>query len=120
MNLPMSSVIRQLNNPRALAMSTTDSRFRARIANVRPVLWTLAAAVLISASPMARADQDCKWYAQTTAKQMQLNQTKNCNLKGDGWTLDMPKAVAWCQSVPPEEWRKAIADRQTLLQTCGS
>ena len=78
------------------------------------------AMALAVTSTAARADQDCAWFAQTTAKQVQLNQSKNCNLKGEAWTIDMAKLVAWCQSVPPDEWRKAVTDRQNQLKTCGS
>jgi len=80
----------------------------------------LAAGLVVAAAGSARADQDCNWYAQTTAKQVQLNQSKDCNLKGDIWTIDMSKLVSWCQSVPPDEWRKAVTDRQNQLKTCGS
>ena len=80
----------------------------------------LVAATLLAGSPAARADQDCNWYAQTTAKQLQMNQSKNCNLKGEGWTMDKTKSVAWCQSVPPDEWLKAVRDRENQLKTCGS
>ena len=83
-------------------------------------LAAVTATALLAGSLAARADQDCNWYAQTTAKQVQLNQSKNCNLKGDIWKIDMSKLVAWCQSVPPDEWRKAVTDRQKQLQTCGS
>src|SRR5450631_1971470 len=101
-------------------MSTTSRRFNAGAAPTTGLAAALAAVALLAASQAARADQDCNWFAQTTAKQMQLNQSKNCNLKGDMWTIDMNKLVAWCQSVPPDEWRKAVTDRQKQLQTCGS
>ena len=100
---------------------TTMSRIsRASRAGGTGLTAALGLAVLLGAVPAARADQDCNWYAQTTAKQMQQNQSKNCNLKGDGWTVDKAKLVAWCQSVPPDEWRKAVTDREKELQTCGS
>jgi len=86
--------------------------------------WVAALAVaglgLAAGGPPARADEDCNWYAQMSAKQMQENQAKKCGLKGEGWSIDKAALLAWCQSVPPDEWRKAVTDRQKQLQTCGS
>ena len=82
-------------------MSTTSRIFNKGAAPTTGLAVVLAAVALLTASQAARADQDCNWFAQTTAKQMQLNQSKNCNLKGDVWSIDMSKLVAWCQSVHP-------------------
>jgi len=101
-------------------MSTTTTSLRTDFAKQAGLMGALVAVALLAASPAARADQDCNWYAQTTAKQLQQNQTKNCNLKGDAWNMDKTKLVAWCQSVPPDEWRKAVTDRENQLKTCGS
>jgi hypothetical protein len=74
---------------------------------------------LLSGSAVARADEDCNWYALTSAKQMQTNQSKNCGLKGDGWSTNQAVHLTYCQSVPPEEWRKAVAERAKLLKPCA-
>ena len=83
---------------------------------------TMAAAItiaMLAGGTAARADEDCNWYALTSAKQMQQNQSKNCGLKGEGWSTDQAVHAAYCQSVPPDEWRKAVEDRKKQLQTCG-
>jgi len=81
----------------------------------------LAAAALLAAVSIARAEDECTKYAQLAAKQLQLNQSKNCGLKGEAWNPNTNKAalIAWCQSVQPDEWRKALSDREKQLQTCG-
>lgn len=86
----------------------------------RPLTMALAVAALLAATSLARAEDDCSKYAQLAAKQLQLNQSKNCGLKGDAWN-PLPKAglIKWCQGVSPDEWRKAISDREKQLQTCG-
>ena len=83
-------------------------------------IYALAVAMaLLAGGTVARADEDCNWYALTSAKQEQQNKAKNCGLKGDGWSTDQAVHIGYCQSVSPEEWRKAVADRQKLLTTCG-
>ncbi len=49
----------------------------------------------------AMAQEDCSWYALTSAKQQQENESKACNLTGDGWTTDIAVHTTWCESVPP-------------------
>ena len=88
------------------------------VRSVSPMAAVVAITLLAGAT-MARADEDCNWYALTSAKQMQQNQSKNCGLKGDGWSTDQAVHVTYCQGVTPEEWRKAVEDRQKQLQTCG-
>jgi len=101
-------------------MTNNGRIFQAGRAQSAGLTAALVAAALLTASPAARADQDCNWYAQTSAKQEQTNESRNCKFKGDGWTVDKTKLVAWCQSVPPDEWRKAVTDRENQLKTCGS
>jgi len=101
-------------------MSTNGRNIQAGTAKAAGLMAALVTASLLAGGVAARADEDCNWYALTSAKQMQQNQSKNCNLKGDGWTTDKAKLTAWCQSVPPDEWRKAVTERQKQLQTCGS
>lgn len=79
----------------------------------------LAGMAVTSGSLAASADEDCNWYALTSAKQQQQNEAKACGLNGDGWTTDLKVHVAWCESVSPDEWRKAITDRQAELDKCG-
>jgi hypothetical protein len=67
----------------------------------------------------AMAQEDCSWYALTSAKQQQENDAKACGLSGEGWTTDIQVHTAWCESVPPDQWRKAVADRQKQLDGCG-
>lgn len=101
-------------------MSTNGRILQAGWSSTGGLMAALVAAAMLAGSSFARADEDCNWYAQMTAKQMQLNQSKNCGVKGDGWGVDKAHLIAWCQSVPPDEWRKAVTDRQKLLETCGS
>jgi hypothetical protein len=73
---------------------------------------------MATAAP-ASAEEDCNWYAQTTAKQAQENTAKNCGLVGDGWSTDLKVNIAYCQAVAPEQWRADIEMRQQELQKCG-
>lgn len=105
-------------------MSTNGSNFQ--VGTVKPALvkssGLMAAAIaiaLLAGGTAARADEDCDLYALTSAKQMQQNESKNCGLKGDGWSTDQAVHVAYCQSVAPEEWRKALEERKAQLKTCG-
>ena len=101
-------------------MSTNDRILQVVGASRTGLMAATLVAALFAGGTAARADEDCNWYALTSAKQMQLNQSKNCGLKGDGWSTDQAVHVAYCQSVSPEEWRKAVAERQKQLKTCGS
>jgi hypothetical protein len=74
--------------------------------------------IMLLASPVSAAE-DCNWYALTSAKQEQENVSRKCGFKGDGWSTDLRAHMAYCQSVPPEEWRKAIEARKQQLQGCG-
>jgi hypothetical protein len=81
-----------------------------------PALVALAM-VAGATSAQAAGDKDCNWYAQTSAKQMQQNQQKNCGLQGDGWSMDIGVHTSWCESVTPDEWLKAVQKRQEQLKT---
>jgi hypothetical protein len=74
---------------------------------------------LLGGTAAARADEDCAWYALTSAKQMQTNTSKSCGHKGDGWSTDQEVHLAYCASVSPEEWRKAVEERKKQLQSCA-
>ena len=67
----------------------------------------------------AMAQEDCSWYALTSAKQQQENEQKGCGFTGDGWSTDIQVHTAWCESVPPDQWRQAVTDRENKLKTCG-
>ena len=79
----------------------------------------VALAIVAGLGSAAAAEEDCSWYALTSAKQQQENESKACGLTGDGWTTDIKVHTTWCESVPPDQWRKAVADRQKELETCG-
>ena len=85
-----------------------------------PITMAVAAVALLAVTSLARADDECSKYAQLAAKQIQTNQSKNCGLKGEAWN-PQPKTemIKWCQGVTPDEWRKAISDREKQLQSCG-
>ena len=103
-------------------MNTSGRIFDADRSTTGIRLAALLAVALLAGGSLARADEDCNKYAQLSAIQLQQNKTKNCGLKGDAWNPNTDKAalIAWCQSVPPDEWRKAISDRDKQLKTCGS
>jgi len=99
-------------------MSTNGKNLQAG-AVTRGSLMVAALMVSLLGANAARADEDCNWYALTSAKQMQVNTSKNCGQKGDGWSTDQSKHLAFCQANAPEEWRKAVQERQKVLKTCG-
>jgi hypothetical protein len=88
-----------------------------RIMKVATALGALSGVLGLGNGAMAQ--EDCSWYALTSAKQQQENEAKGCGLSGDGWTTDIKIHTAWCESVPPDQWRKAVADRQKQLDGCG-
>ena len=99
---------------------TTNGRIFQAGAVIRGGLMMAAfTASLLGGGVAARADEDCNWYALTSAKQMQVNTSKNCGQKGDGWSTDQAVHLAYCQGVAPEEWRKDVQERQKVLKTCG-
>ena len=110
-------------------MSMTDRIFqvgtagvgRTRLARAKSGALMVAAMsiALVAGGTVARADEDCKWYALTSAKQMQQNESKKCGLKGEGWSTDQAVHLTYCAGVAPEEWRKAVEDRKKQLETCG-
>ncbi len=94
-----------------------------RTVNV-PVAVAAAIAVgvilLVGASLRARAEagQNCKVYALAAAKQHKENEERSCGFKGPEWTKDIKAHLAWCQSVPPQEWRAMLKKRQEMLASC--
>ncbi len=73
---------------------------------------------MVMAAP-ASAEEDCSWYAQTSAKQEQENAAKACGLKGDGWSTDLKLHEAYCLGVAPDQWRTDVQTRQADLVKCG-
>ncbi|MGI9404774.1 MAG: hypothetical protein ACR2O4_00260 [Hyphomicrobiaceae bacterium] len=67
----------------------------------------------------AGAGDDCKSYAQESAKQQQENEARSCKLAGDEWTTDIKQHMTWCQSVPPQKWKAALENRTKLLKACN-
>lgn len=100
-------------------MSTNGRIFQTGAVTRGSLMVAALAASLLGGSAAARADEDCNWYALTSAKQMQINSAKNCGKKGEGWSTDQAVHLAYCTSVSPEEWRKAVEDRKEALKTCG-
>ncbi len=98
---------------------TTNGRISQAGGLTRVGLMVATLTVSLLGAGAARADEDCNWYALTSAKQMQINEGKNCGQKGDGWSTDQAVHLAYCSSVAPEEWRKAVQERQKVLKTCG-
>jgi hypothetical protein len=98
---------------------TTNGRIFQAGALSRGGLMVAALTVSLLGSGAARADEDCNWYALTSAKQQQVNESKNCGQKGDGWSTDQAVHLSYCQGVSPEEWRKAVQERQKALKTCA-
>ncbi len=100
-------------------MITNGRIFQAGAATRGSLMVAALAASLLGGSAAARADEDCNWYALTSAKQQQVNEGKSCGQKGDGWSTDQAVHLAYCTSVSPEEWRKAVEERKKVLKTCG-
>jgi len=61
---------------------------------------------------------NCNTYAQASAKQEQENKLRSCNLTGDFWTTDLKKHIAYCKSVPPQQWKAALKERKNKLAAC--
>lgn len=100
-------------------MTTIGSGFKAG-SFARPGLFVAALLLALPAfGGAAMADEDCNWYALKSAKQQQQNEGNNCGFKGDGWTTDQDTHLTYCQGVAPEEWRKAVTDREKQLKACG-
>lgn len=78
-------------------------------------------AAVVSAGAMfaasAHAADDCKQYAQQSAKQVKENAARNCGLTGDFWIAEN-MSKAWCESVAPDVWLAAIQERQKQLESC--
>ncbi|MEL6288260.1 MAG: hypothetical protein AAFQ42_01010 [Pseudomonadota bacterium] len=63
---------------------------------------------------------NCQGYAQASAKQQQQNQlTCSAKLKGQFWTTDLKKHLAFCKANPPQKWKAALEERNKKLQSCG-
>lgn len=81
----------------------------------------VAAAVMLAAAITvpAAAQDDCESYAQLAVKQGKANEEKQCGMSGQFWTTNLKQHLDWCSTVPPDEWRKMLAERQAELDKCG-
>ena len=101
-------------------MSMNGRSFQAGSGKRGGLLVAALTVSLLGGGAMAQAaDEDCNWYALNSAKQMQTNESKNCGLKGDGWSTDQAVHLAYCQGVAPDEWLSAYRAREKQLKTCG-
>lgn len=73
---------------------------------------------LTGAPTVGLAQGNCDWYAKTAVRQQQINETQKCGLNGLSWHTDLPKHLAWCQSVPPDTWKSEARKRDAELAAC--
>jgi hypothetical protein len=78
-----------------------------------------AALMVLLNMPAAFAQANCDMYGKLALKQMQENEQKKCGFKGDAWNADLKAHVAWCATVPPDQWKVQLQKREQQLATCG-
>ena len=82
-------------------------------------LNALATAIVVAAASGAHAQANCEMYGKLALKQMQENEQKKCSLKGAEWNADLKAHVAWCATVPPDQWKIQLQKREQALAACA-
>ena len=80
------------------------------------VATVLAMALSVS---QVQAQANCKWYGATALKQQQQNEQKKCGFSGEFWHSNLADHMAYCNSVPPDVWKKSAQQRDKQLAECG-
>ncbi len=83
---------------------------------------TIAAATLMTVAlgvSQANAQANCKWYGATALKQQQQNEQNKCGFTGENWHSDLGAHMAYCNSVPPDIWKKSAQQRDKQLAECA-
>lgn len=75
--------------------------------------------LVLSLAPVAFAQANCDMYGKLALKQMQENEQKKCGFKGNEWNADLKAHIAWCATVPPDQWKIQIQKREQQLAACG-
>lgn len=78
----------------------------------------VAAVTLAALASPAAAQANCDMYGKLAVQQQQENEDGGCGFSGDEWSSDLKRHVDWCGSVPPDEWKVELQERQQALDTC--
>ena len=75
---------------------------------------------VLGQAPIAFAQGNCDWYANTALQQQKVNVDRKCGLKGESWSFDRSAHIAWCQGVSPDQWKRQAQFRDQQLSKCDS
>jgi hypothetical protein len=84
------------------------------------VLAVVAAGWSLASASGASAQSNCQWYGTTALKQQQENERLKCGFKGAEWHSDLKAHVAWCNSTPPDAWKRSAQERDRALSACAA
>lgn len=84
------------------------------------VLAVVAAGGGLATAGSAVAQSNCQWYGATALKQQQENERLKCGFKGAEWHSDLKAHTVWCNSVPPDVWKRSAQERDKALSACAA